>query len=217
MSDLTGAGGLVSGDGLSKESMLELMAYADGELDGDDLTRIEMLIASNPEAERVVSSMHTLGDCLRVTEGERRIPKIVDRIADDVMAVVATAAKAAKARQVVVPLAPRPVRVRNAIVAGTVSAAIAVAAGWSMFVQAPEPVPAAPLAIAVTAPPVTATASAPAVTPNATPDGTGVDLNEVESPAQVSVFYVPAVAAGEVADENVSSVVLWLGDDGKGK
>jgi anti-sigma factor RsiW len=200
---------------LTPETMLELMAYADGELEGEDLTRIETLIASNTAAERLVSSMHTLGDCLRVTEAQRPVPKIVNRIAHEVMAQI----EAEKARRAVVPLAPRAVRMRNAIVAGTVSAAIAIAAGWAMFVVPPDsgPRPPAPVALAPTVrAPV---APATPVTPT-TPDGTGVDLNQVESPAgQVSVFYVPAVAAG-IADENVSSVVLWLGPDaleGKGK
>jgi anti-sigma factor RsiW len=195
---------------LSAETMLELMAYADGELDGDDLARIESLIATDPDAERVVSTMHTLGDCVRVTEGERRIPKIVDRIADDVMAKI----EAEKARRTVAPLQPRPIRLRNAIVAGSISAAIAMAAGWAMFVRPPDDAPPAPVAVVA---PVVAPKAIPTAAP-VTPDGTGVDLNQVESPAgQVSVFYVPAVAAGGLADENVSSVVLWLGDDGKGK
>ena len=195
---------------LSAETMLELMAYADGELDGDDLVRIESLIATDVDAERVVSSMHTLGDCVRVSEGERRVPKIVDRVVDDVMAKI----EAEKARRTVVPLQPRPIRLRNAIVAGTISAAIAMAAGWAMFVRPPDDTPPAP--VAVVAPKAVPTAAP--VAPTVTPDGTGVDLNQVESPAgQVSVFYVPAVAAGGIADENVSSVVLWLGDDGKGK
>jgi anti-sigma factor RsiW len=202
---MIGANETRTGATLSEETMLELMAYADGELEGEDLTRVQTLIASNPEAERVVSSMHTLGDCLRVSEGARRVPKIVDRIAADVMA------KIEKATPVVVPLAPRPIRLRNAIITGAVSATIAMAAGWAMFLRAPEPMP---TRVAI-APKVTA----PVVPPAApvTPDGTGVDLDQVESPAgQVSVFYVPAVAAG-AAGENVSSVVLWLGDDGKGK
>jgi anti-sigma factor RsiW len=194
---------------LSAETMLELMAYADGELEGDDLARIETLLASDPDAERVVSSMQTLGDCVRVTEGERRIPKIVDRIADDVMSKI----EAEKARRAVVPLAPRPIRVRNAIVAGSISAAIAIAAGWAMFVRPADDLP-TPVAVA----PKVAPKVVPTAAPVVTPDGTGVDLDQVESPAgQVSVFYVPAVAAGGMADENVSSVVLWLGDDGKGK
>ncbi len=193
----------------SADTRLELMAYADGELDGDDLARIESLIATDVEAERVVASMHTLGDCVRITEGERRVPKIVDRIADDVMATIETE----KARRAVVPLQPRPIRLRNAIVAGSISAAIAMAAGWAMFVRPPDAAP-APVAVA----PIVLPKSVPTAAPPLTPDGTGVDLNQVESPAgQVSVFYVPAVAAGGLADENVSSVVLWLGDDGKGK
>jgi negative regulator of sigma E activity len=197
---------------ISAETMLELMAYADGELDGDDLARIESLIATDPDAERVVSTMHTLGDCVRVTEGERRVPKIVDRIADDVMAKI----EAEKARRTVVPLQPRPIRLRNAIVAGSISAAIAMAAGWAMFVRPPDDAPAATVAVIAPVAPKAVPTAAP-VTPT-TPDGTGVDLNQVESPAgQVSVFYVPAIAAGGIADENVSSVVLWLGDDGKGK
>ena len=46
---------------LSRDEMLELMAYVDGQLDDADKARIEALIASKPEARRLVEDLGILG------------------------------------------------------------------------------------------------------------------------------------------------------------
>ena len=79
---------------LSHETMLELMQYADGELDGDAATRarVEELLRTSEEARRVVAAMGTLGDIVR--EGADGRGAVADAIADRVMAGIATGADA---------------------------------------------------------------------------------------------------------------------------
>jgi len=42
---------------LSRETMLALMAYADGELEGKERARVDALLAKSEEARRVVQAM----------------------------------------------------------------------------------------------------------------------------------------------------------------
>ena len=46
---------------LPKDTMLDLMAYADGELDEADKKRVEALLASSEDARRVVEGMAGIG------------------------------------------------------------------------------------------------------------------------------------------------------------
>ena len=46
---------------LAKDVMLELMAYADGELEPTEMARVERLIAADADAKRLVESMGFLG------------------------------------------------------------------------------------------------------------------------------------------------------------
>ena len=80
---------------LTREAMLDLMALADGELDGEARDRAERLVAENDEAQRLVETMRApalaaaLGDVLdgqsAAADGiaiERRLPHgvILDRM-----------------------------------------------------------------------------------------------------------------------------------------
>mgnify|MGYP001556738678 CR=1 FL=1 len=49
---------------LSRETVMEIMAFADGELDGDDRARIEKLVSVNAEANAMLVSFTTLGESL---------------------------------------------------------------------------------------------------------------------------------------------------------
>jgi len=203
---------------LSEEALLDLMAYADGELDGEAHARVEALIASDEQAARVVAEMQTLGECIRITEGERPVPDSVGSIVDHVMIQVAQIQN-----EKIAAVVPLPVRRRRAAVAATVSAAIALAAGWALFMRptadldndgaepqavlsAPAPsddLPSAPSDDNQASASATAAAEPPA-------PGVRVDKVEVPGPNPVSVFFVPAVAAEESA--NASSVIVWIGD-----
>src|SRR5450432_808668 len=112
--------------------MLDVMAYVDGELDGEALDRIESLLATDEEASRLALELRTLGDCVRVIQTDRALAagaKNPDEIADDVMKAIGNN---------VVQLAPLAIRRRNAMIAGGVSTVLALAAGWLMFFNGPN-------------------------------------------------------------------------------
>src|SRR6185312_14724815 len=80
---------------LSREAMIELMAYADGELDGDALARAEQLVRSDDEARRLVDAMRGIGEVVRELP-EAHASERASGIADDVMARIAEDAPSAK-------------------------------------------------------------------------------------------------------------------------
>jgi anti-sigma factor RsiW len=201
---------------LGQETVLDLMAYADGELDGDARKRVEELVASSEEAARMVDEFRTLTACIQISEKSRRVPKSVDRIVDSVM-------ERLPAAPAPVVNEPKVLKFKRAAAAGAVSLVLAMAAGWLMFFRT-VPAPTTPVATIqaptsptspaseqqAAAPPPTAPdpQQATASAENADPTGGGVDLEQVESPShEVNIFYVPAVAAA-----NASSVVVWIGD-----
>jgi len=122
---------------LSREAMLELMAYADGELDADAHARVEALIASNDEARGVVDSMQTLGDAVRsVRDAYAPTSAIADSIAADVMAKIEAAQPAAGGGELreLVSLAERRAAMRTRVtMAG--AAIVALAAGVLLFLH----------------------------------------------------------------------------------
>src|SRR5690349_1733597 len=70
---------------LSQQLMLELMAYADGELDGADRARIEKLLSSNEDARRMISALDNLGE--RIDEAYEEPSAVLSNgIANAVMA-----------------------------------------------------------------------------------------------------------------------------------
>src|SRR5579871_5375787 len=79
---------------LSRETMLELMALADGELHGGARERVERLVADNEEARRVVEAMRApqLGAWLGEAVNGRSAA--ADGVADAVMATIASEAAA---------------------------------------------------------------------------------------------------------------------------
>jgi hypothetical protein len=191
---------------LSHETLMDLMALADGELEGAERARVEALLASDEEAKRVFEGLveSPLGDWVRHAQDTSARGAGADSIADAVMAAVAVAQEPTSLD------AARAKRLRLRLLAATV---VAVAAGVIAYVrtdrtdrtEGPGPAPIA----SNEAPRPTHTVTEPV---GATPDPswaqTGVDLEHVESPSAVSVFYVPAVAAPESA--NASSVVIWI-------
>lgn len=193
---------------LSKEHMLQVMSYVDGELEGEALDKVESLLASDADAAQLAAELRTLGDCVRVVHTDRELAKRPDEIADDVMA---------ELDKRLAPIGSLAERRRNAFVAGAVCAGLAMAAGWLLFFQGQndnlvEQANMMPSATAVaTTPPVPTaieTATTPVQVASAQPAAEGVDVESVESPShEVSVFYVPAMAS---ANSNASSVVVWI-------
>jgi hypothetical protein len=200
---------------LSREAMLDVMAYVDGELSGEALDRTEALLASDEDAARLALELRTLGDCVRVVHTDRAQAQNPDEIADDVMKAL---------DKNVVPIASLAARRRNAIITGSISAVLGIAAAWFLIVHAPSQNPDA--AVAQASAQTTAKPMIPPLPTDKTNDvapvdtdklaaeaylQSGVDVESVESPKhEVSVFYVPATAS---ANPNASSVVVWIGED----
>src|SRR5687768_5910602 len=70
---------------LPPDTMMDLMAYADGELDEGGRARVERLLATNAEARGVAQALGVLGDEVRDAVLDRPMPR-ADGIADLVMA-----------------------------------------------------------------------------------------------------------------------------------
>jgi len=71
---------------LTREQVLDVMAWLDGELEGDDADRVAALIESSPEAQELVRSMDVLGDFVRGSEHEARVEANLEGLADAVLA-----------------------------------------------------------------------------------------------------------------------------------
>jgi hypothetical protein len=228
---------------LSQDTMMELMAYADGELEGEALARTEALVQSSEEARRIVDAMTGLGDYVRQAGDEAVAARsdfaMADGIVDAVMHKLSSE-PTAKLRR---PTSIAAARQRRAGTVAAVVGLVALAAGAMMILRSNEqsktevalvgparPAEIAPLetasrpgtlaapgtsgALAQASPENSGTApGAPAAPGSPT---SGVDVEQVESPShQVSVFYLPAVAAA-ATNSNASSVVVWIGDDNGG-
>ena len=191
---------------LSRETMMKVMSYVDGELEGEARDKVEALLAMDDEASQLAMELRTLGECVRVVHGERKLEKDPGAIADDVMQ---------ELERRTAPVGSLAQRRRNAAITAAITGAMAIAAGWFLFTTNPKPTQenlnaqANPTQV-VTPPPPTQSAVTP--TPNElaaqTPPAEGVDVESVESPShEVSVFYVPAMAS---ASSNASSVVVWI-------
>jgi len=212
---------------LTSENMLALMAFADGELEGDELAKAEALLATEPDAARFVEQIGGLGALVQLGHEDRSAKAIAAfNIADAVMTLTCadTATPAAAAGSVTSLAAAREKRaVREKPAAGTnargallkigggIAAAMALAA--SVFLFARQRTEETPMAKGVTPPSVPAAQKAgaagePARTATAT--GTGVEVSTVNSPNNsVSVFYLPSV------NELSTSVVVWVEETGE--
>ncbi len=186
---------------LEMDRMTKLMAYADGELEGDERLEVEKLIATDAEAARFVRELGTLGDYMRLG--------YEDAVAPDLAKVDLTGAiMDAVAEEKIEP--HRPVaadnvrsldaqRARRRTIVVTVAAITALAASIFMLMRPKEE---APLAKAPAAPEPSAVV--------ASTGGAGVEVEAVESPGHsVSVFYLPS------ANELSTSVVVWVDETGE--
>ena len=200
---------------LSREAMLELMAYADGELDAEAHARVEELLRTSEEARGVLDAMGTLGEVVREgVEARAGESAVADGIADGVMEAIARETNVADggAGENVVPLAEAR-RARGGMATAAI-AVLALAAGALFLVRGKAPAPVAsevpleptPSAIAV---PSATEPEAPAPVAQAQAEETGVDLEEAHSTRnKVNVFFVPSPSSPSAA----ASVVVWIDD-----
>ncbi len=208
---------------LSRQTMIELMALADGELDGSARDRAERLVAQNEEARQVVEAIRgsRLGPWLDEAIAARSAA--ADGIADAVMAKLGAAA--AREDGGVVRLAAsrrgRGASRKPALVASG-AAVVALAAGVALVVRVGHDDATAPAPVAsVPAPgPIEGPTVAPSVVAQQSAGpAQGVEVDEIDSPSRgVSVFEIPLrSAAAAAASAGPSSVVIWIDDEPGGK
>jgi hypothetical protein len=210
---------------LSRETMTELMAFADGELDGEALERVEKLAAENQEARRLVDAMRSPALGMWLAEGMEERTAAADGIADAVMAKI-DAARRDAGIEGVVRLSDRRAR-RSGITRGQVAAMagfLALAATIVLYMrndregtdgQAPVASVVAPAVAPSAEVPPAAPASALAQAPHVQPGGQGVEVDEIDSPAHgVTVFEIPAGGMAAAASGGAPpSVVIMIEDE----
>jgi hypothetical protein len=198
---------------LSKDDLLQLMAYADGELDEGEIPGVLALLEKSDEARRILEQHSAVGEWVRASGEEHAVAARADDIAGNVMDRIAQLRGAN-----VTPLDSRTksARTRERVMAfGVVCAA---AAAVSLFYLWPFARPATtergPAAGSTESAPLASGSSVPAApiqVAAAEPEGEGTDVQAVESPNHpVSIFYMPA-ATGPNA--HASSVVVWIGEE----
>ncbi len=198
---------------LPHQTVLQLMALADGELDGADKERAERLVAENEEARRIVETMRgaEVGSWLGQAMTDRAGVAGADGIAAAVMAKLGSGG--------VVSLSDRRARrsPRWQVAIAGATAALALAAGVAAYVhsgekRADERAPVASVGI----PPVDFQAPSAIMAQQAGPAPVdGVEVNEIDAPSRgVSVYEIPAAAAAALASPSrASSVVVWVDED----
>jgi hypothetical protein len=227
---------------LSQETLLELMALADGELGEDDRSRVEQLVLENDEARRAVEAMRSpaLGAYFESFADEHAVA--ADGIADAVMAKVgagadadvgasvsagsggnargsaSVSAGAGRAGARVVPLADAGARKRSRVqvVSVTAAAIVALAAGVVVYVGSSRSGVGSEAPVASMGTPSVDVQPSPSALAAQRPTQ-GVEVDEVDSPSrEFSVFEIPIGGGGGSAAANAagpSSVVIMIDDD----
>lgn len=65
---------------LSSKEMLDVMAWADGELEGAEAARIQALVAKDEDAKELVRSFGALGDFVREADVKAKTPDLVEQV-----------------------------------------------------------------------------------------------------------------------------------------
>lgn len=177
------------------ERAMKLMAYADGELEGEELAQVEKWLEEDAEAILFANDIAELGDLLKTGHA----PLAFD-IADDVMAKISAEVEMPAAK--VIPLKPRaaapaPAGKRNTV--GWVVAGLALAASVFLVTRGKHEEE-APLAR--TTSPLVQPAPNAAVAVHGSVD--------VENPgSSVSVIYVP-----DETNVGNTTTVVWVDESG---
>jgi anti-sigma factor RsiW len=228
------------GEASAPPTDLELMLYADGELDEARHRQVEEYVLHDPRCRAKVAALVTAADMVR---DSALASSAADGIADGVMAkILEGQAGAARvdgvgaARPLAAPPSGEPPRARArlqgspandnargifALTALAVAAAAALMVWGKMGVETPTAELTAQAPSALLAPPPaapSASLAAPAKEPDAAPSfegevEPGVEIAAVDFGARMgTIFYVPqeAVASGP------TTTVVWLSDDGPG-
>lgn len=207
---------------MKKDDLLQLMAFADGELTGEEREAMAKRVDEDPAAAELVSQLGSLGDLFRESHEEGLGAKAASF--DAVDAIMARVASEEPDRPSMSPSQPvakvaslEEARRRRMGVAAGVAAALALAAGFIFLARNPED--RGPSAEVSPVSPVVAPAEAPSekaappvlvASADPVPAGPDVEVHAVESPGHsVSVLYLPN------ANEVSTSVVVWIDETGE--
>ena len=172
---------------LTQEQMMDVMALADGELAGDELARVEKLLDSDAEAKELYASLQAIGDGVRGAVDFEGVD-----VRDAVMAKI-------KPNDFDKARIKRTARTRMIVVGASL---VALAAAVLLYVKNSHPTTARNA--------VPGASSSETVLASVSPPGVQVDF--VDTPTPVSVFYVPAESAATSKNEPPPSVVVWVDD-----
>lgn len=183
----------------------QLMAYADGELSGNERLEVEVLLSTNEEARQFLAELGHLGGLVRAAWENGPEAKTVasfDVTTDVMKAIEAEKPAAAQVRSLDAAREKRAGKAGGGLrIGGAVVALLAAAAAVAVFARQPSETPVARSTPAITVPPSGAA--------NAAQGGPGVEVEAVESPgSSVSVFHLPG------ASELSTSVVVWVEETG---
>ena len=213
----------------TKPTDLELMLYADGELDGDRIAAVEAFLARDASAQKKLRALDVAASAVRERADE--IASSADGIADLVMASLASEAKGETANEAPVLTkrsdAPKA-RAANDNARGIwaiVAIAVAAAAAFALWTRGSTPdVATSPTARRVSQHAASGVAKAPKAGDSGSKAGAsareapsvdaqpGVEVSAVDFGAHVgALFYVPT---GPEASE--MTTVVWLSDDSAG-
>lgn len=214
-------------------SDLELMLYADGELEDERFSAVEAFLAREAGAHRKLSSLGLVSGLVR--EQAIASASLADGIADALMAQIAAEAGTngvvhavqTPLREVASPMAVSPIAHQVAKPANDNSrgifflaaAALAAAAAlmiWGRAGLQPEVASNPSPAQTTAARPLLVTPPAPAKVVDTAPDADdehGVEVAAVDFGARMgSIFYVPTGSAAS----NATTTVVWLNDEAAG-
>jgi anti-sigma factor RsiW len=181
---------------LSESQMMDVMSLADGELEGEELERATKLVEEDAEAKELFASLRAIGDGVRSSFD---VPKIDFR---DVVMRAITPNDLDKAR------IKRTARTRMAVVGVSL---VAIAAAVMFYVRDQQ--------MQQQAQNASKDAGAQAVLASSSP--TGVEVDFVDTPTPVSLFYVPAEKTTAGAEgkttETPASVIVWVDDNASGE
>jgi hypothetical protein len=203
---------------LTREAMLDLMALADGELDGEARDRAERLVAENDEAQRLVETMRApalaaaLGDVLdgQSAAADGIADAVMARLADPSVGTGGSVVKLADARAAASRTRRGPIAVASSLVA------LAIAAGIALYVQSRDQANSAVPVASVEVPHGIPSQSAKPLASVTVAVQQGVQVDEIDSPSHdVHVFEIPvgSAAAAAAYPPNASSVVIMIEDD----
>jgi anti-sigma factor RsiW len=181
---------------LSEAQMMDVMSLADGELEGDDLARTQKLVEDDAEAKELFASLRAIGDGVRSSFD---VPKI--DVSHEVMRSI-TPNDLDKAR------IKRTARTRMAVVGVSL---VAIAAAVMFYVRDQQ--------LQQQAQNAAKDSGTQAVLASSSP--TGVEVDFVDTPTPVSLFYVPAEKTTSGAEgkttETPASVIVWVDDNASGE